>query len=148
MTNRKIINSACKDGRIVLTTLLRVDKDAPVTEHLVIMFSPNMLTLISDNEYFGERTIDIFHEPKALDMAIAKIFPRMNIVGGRIPRNVIEEFREANADILKTCGFYDEEPKETTSTVVPDDRTNMLVAGVGIGATVMGVIAALISSKK
>ena len=71
-----------------------------------------------------------------------------NIVGGRIPRSVIEEFRKDNEDILKTCGFYDEEPKETTSTVVPDDRTNMLVAGVGIGATVMGVIAALISGKK
>lgn len=152
MTNRKIINSTCKDGRIVLTTSLRVDKDAPVTEHITIMFSPSMLTLISDANYITERTIDLHHEPMALDMAIAKIFPYMNIVCGRIPRSVIEEFREANADILKACGFYDEptdkESKSNASTVVPDDRTNMLVAGVGIGATIMGVIAALISGKK
>ena len=139
---RKLIDAYVEEGRMFLETRTSCDTE----ETFVVMYSKGKLSIISETDGTHNTNIYLDGGNNALDMSIAEIFPRLDIISGRIPRYQIEAFRNDNMDLLIADGYEG----KSVSNASGNEKLNpdVLTAGIGIGAVITAVIAVLISKRK
>ena len=143
---RKLINTVVEDGRMILETNTRRSNNDVTNDSFVVMYSNGRLRIISSDDGTECYTIHLSgrKDGQALDLSIAEIFPTLSIVSGRIPRHSIEEFRNSNKELLAADGY---EPVAKSGEKEKMD-TDILTAGIGIGAVITAAIAIIIGKRK